>query len=312
MTALTIDPATLTYTANAASRTYGSANPNLSGTITGFVNGETQATTTGGTLAFTSPATAASKVGSYAINGSGLTNNGNYSFAQAAGNATALTIDPATLTASLTGSVAKTYDGTDAATLVLGNYTLAGAVSGDNVALNNPTSGRYDDKEAGSGKLVTVSGLALSGTDAGNYALASTDVSGGIGLITMPPIDNGVLANLIGRPVTNTALTAPAAAAPASAAGASAQGASDATSATSDATSATTSGISEEPAPASAVASTVGQSLSGAPGSVPSFTNVLIQGLLRQFDPRPGASRPRAVPSVDQIYSSWGNEAFWQ
>jgi hypothetical protein len=38
----------------------------------------------------------ASNVGSYAINGSGLTaNNGNYSFVQTAGNATALTITPA-------------------------------------------------------------------------------------------------------------------------------------------------------------------------------------------------------------------------
>ena len=54
---LHIDPATLTYTANAASRTYGSANPVFSGTLTGFVNGDTQATATGGTLVFASPAT---------------------------------------------------------------------------------------------------------------------------------------------------------------------------------------------------------------------------------------------------------------
>jgi MBG domain (YGX type) len=45
---------------------------------------------------FTSTATSLSNVGSYAINGSGLTaNNGNYVFVQAAGNATALTITPA-------------------------------------------------------------------------------------------------------------------------------------------------------------------------------------------------------------------------
>jgi filamentous hemagglutinin family protein len=331
---LHIDPATLTYVANAAGRTYGSANPVFSGTLTGFFNGETQATATGGTLAFTSPATPTSKVGSYAINGSGLTaNNGNYNFVQAAGNATALTIDPATLTAGLTGSVSKTYDGTDAATLTPNNYALAGAVQGDNVVLNNPTDGRYDDKEAGTGKLVTVSGLALLGGDAGNYALASTQASGAIGVITVPPIDdgilpstqasgaisvitvplidNGILANLISHPVSNTPVAAPAAAGSAIM-GAAGVVASDATSATSDATSATTSQISEEPTPATAVANTVGQSLSGAPGSVPSFTSVLIQGLLRQFDPPPGAARPRAVPPVDQIYSSWGNEAFWQ
>jgi hypothetical protein len=83
---LHINPATLTYTANAVSRIYGSANPVFSGMVTGFVNGETQANATGGTLAFASPATEASQVGIYAINGSGLTaNNGNYNFVQASG-----------------------------------------------------------------------------------------------------------------------------------------------------------------------------------------------------------------------------------
>ncbi len=105
---LHIDPATLTYTAKAASRTYGFANPAFSGSLTGFVNSETQATATSGTLAFTSPATAASKVGSYTIDGSGLTaNNDNYNFAQAAGNVTALTIDPATLTYTANSSTAR-------------------------------------------------------------------------------------------------------------------------------------------------------------------------------------------------------------
>ncbi|MEE1943784.1 MBG domain-containing protein [Pedobacter sp. KR3-3] len=95
-TALTITSSTLTYTANPASRVYGASNPAFSGTITGFVLGQTQATATTGTLAFTSPANSVSPVGQYSINGSGLTaNNGNYTFVQASGNATALTINPA-------------------------------------------------------------------------------------------------------------------------------------------------------------------------------------------------------------------------
>jgi MBG domain (YGX type) len=92
---LTINPATLTYVANTASMTFGASPPSYGGTVTGFVGGETQALATTGTLAFTSTATSLSNVGSYAINGSGLTaNNGNYVFVQAAGNATALTINP--------------------------------------------------------------------------------------------------------------------------------------------------------------------------------------------------------------------------
>jgi hypothetical protein len=93
----------LAYTANLVSQTYGTAIPTLAGTVTGFVLGQTQATATTGTLAFATPATQSSNVGSYAINGSGLTaNSGNYTFGQAKGNATALTITPATLTFTAT------------------------------------------------------------------------------------------------------------------------------------------------------------------------------------------------------------------
>ena len=93
-----INPATLTYIANPASTTYGAGNPAFSGTVTGFVNGETIASATTGAAAFTSSATATSNVGNYAINGSGLSaNNGNYIFTQADGNSSALTINPSTL-----------------------------------------------------------------------------------------------------------------------------------------------------------------------------------------------------------------------
>ncbi len=97
-TALTVNPAALAYTADTVSRMYGAANPTLTGTVAGFVNGDTQASATSGSLTFTSPATATSNVGSYGITGSGLTANSNYSLGQAAGNATALTINPALLT----------------------------------------------------------------------------------------------------------------------------------------------------------------------------------------------------------------------
>jgi hypothetical protein len=91
--AYVITPATLTYTADAATRVYGAADPALSGTVTGFVGGDSQANATAGTLIFTTPATASSKAGLYAIDGSGLTaKDGNYRFVQAPGNATALTI----------------------------------------------------------------------------------------------------------------------------------------------------------------------------------------------------------------------------
>ncbi len=90
---LTITPATLTYTANAASRLYGAANPTFSGTVTGFVNRELLANVTTGTASYSSLATKTSNVGTYLVSGSGLLANfGNYIFVQAPSNSTALTI----------------------------------------------------------------------------------------------------------------------------------------------------------------------------------------------------------------------------
>ncbi|MGA2281958.1 MAG: YDG domain-containing protein [Verrucomicrobiota bacterium] len=98
------------------------------------------------------------------------------------------TVNTATLTAGLTGTVSKTYNSTTAATLASGNYTLSGTVSGDTVTLNNPTSGTYNTKNAGSGKTVTVTGLSISGASATNYTLASTSVSVAVGTITQTNI----------------------------------------------------------------------------------------------------------------------------
>jgi hypothetical protein len=73
--------------ATQSSKTYGAANPTFTGTVTGFVNSETQAEATTGTAGWASPATVASTPGSYAINGSGLSAS-NYTFVQDAGNST--------------------------------------------------------------------------------------------------------------------------------------------------------------------------------------------------------------------------------
>jgi filamentous hemagglutinin family protein len=88
-----ITPATLTYDATPASRTAGQSPTGLSGSVSGFVAGETPANAAAGTLAWTTPANAASRAGQYAIDGSGLT-AANYVFVEASGNANALTLQP--------------------------------------------------------------------------------------------------------------------------------------------------------------------------------------------------------------------------
>src|SRR5207249_11787117 len=72
------------------------------------------------------------------------------------------------LTVSATG-VDKQYDGTTAATVSLSDNR----VSADTLA-DSYTSASFTDKTVGTGKTVNVSGISISGADAGNYSLQNT------------------------------------------------------------------------------------------------------------------------------------------
>jgi hypothetical protein len=65
--------------------------------------------------------------------------------------------------------VNKVYDGTTAATVTLSDNHL-----GNDVVVDSYASASFADKNVGNGKAVTVSGITLSGADAGNYALQNT------------------------------------------------------------------------------------------------------------------------------------------
>jgi hypothetical protein len=170
---MTVTPATLTVTANAAGKVYGQPIPALSGTVAGFVGGETLASATTGSETFATAAMATSNVGSYAITGSGLmANNGNYTFSFAAANATAFSITPAMLTVSGEVAASRIYNGTTDATLTGG--TLNGMASGDTVTLTQV--GHFTSPDAGTGVPVTATD-ALVGAGAGNYVLTEpTDI----------------------------------------------------------------------------------------------------------------------------------------
>ena len=99
-----------------------------------------------------------------------------------------MTVSPLTITGSLTGTVTKTYDGTTTATLSSGNYQLSGVVGHDRVVLNGPIIGTYDTKDVGTGKTVSVSGLSLSGADAGNYLLSNGSAAAPVGVIVAKPL----------------------------------------------------------------------------------------------------------------------------
>lgn len=89
----TITPAPLTVTANDSTRTYGALDPAFSVNYAGFVLDE-DPTVLGGTASFSTPANAASDVGSYPLTPSGLASS-NYSIVYVDGT---LAVDPAALT----------------------------------------------------------------------------------------------------------------------------------------------------------------------------------------------------------------------
>jgi filamentous hemagglutinin family protein len=111
------------------------------------------------------------------------TDAANYTLASGTATTTA-DIAKRTLTAS-TGSVTKVYDGLAAATISLSDDRVAGDV------LTTSGSAVYSDKNVGTGKTVTVNGIALSGTDAANYTLASTSASNSNGSITARTLHAG-------------------------------------------------------------------------------------------------------------------------
>ena len=126
----------------------------------------------------------------------GGTDAGNYTLSSSTASTTA-DIAKAVIT-SISGITAgnKTYDGTDAATLVLTGATFNGKVAGDVLTVAT-SSGAFDNKNAGTGKTVNISGLSLGGTDAGNYTLSSTTAA------TTADIAKAIITSIAGIAASN-------------------------------------------------------------------------------------------------------------
>jgi hypothetical protein len=150
---LTVAPSTLTVTANNASRSYGAANPNFTGTTTGLLNGDTVTTT------FTSSAVANSPIGTYPIvpNVAGPATS-NYKVVIVNGTLT-ITQNPSSLVINV-DNASRPYGAPNP------NFTgsVNGVLPGDNVIVTfttaaTPTSpaGRY------------AIGANVAGTSASNY-----------------------------------------------------------------------------------------------------------------------------------------------
>lgn len=150
---LTITPAALTITANNFSRTYGAANPSFTVSASSLFNGDTLGSVVPN-LSFSTPATAGSNVGTYAITPSGTSASANYTLQFVPGT---LTVNPATLTISV-NDVSRLYGAANPSF----SANFSGLVNGDSPSV--------------------VSGLAFTTgatekTPVGTY---SVDLSGGV------------------------------------------------------------------------------------------------------------------------------------
>lgn len=121
---LSVTAAALTVTADPSSRVYGAANPSFTASYSGFVDSD-DPTVLGGTLGFTTGATAASAVGNYPVTPGGLTST-NYSITFVAGP---LTVTPAPLTATA-NDASKVYGQANPAF----SASFSGFVNGDGPA----------------------------------------------------------------------------------------------------------------------------------------------------------------------------------
>jgi len=94
---------------------------------------------------------------------------GNYTILPTGG--LSATISRASLLVSGLSANSKTYDGTTIATL--NGIASVTPLAEDRVVLGGVGSGVFADKNAGTGKAVTLSGYSLTGLDAGNYTLVA-------------------------------------------------------------------------------------------------------------------------------------------
>jgi hypothetical protein len=90
-----------------------------------------------------------------------------------------LIVQPKVLTATF-ADISKTYDGTVNATVGAGTLKAVDIISGDDVKLNAAgIVASFANKNAGDNKTVNYTGIALSGTDANNYSIATTATGAG-------------------------------------------------------------------------------------------------------------------------------------
>ena len=164
---LKINPKTITVDYTADNKVYDrTTTANVNGNLNGLVSGDTVGFTQT-SANFDNKNVGTGKI----VTIDGITLNGTdaSNYAISSSTTTTANITPKTLTANYTADN-KVYDRTTTANV---NGNLNGLVSGDTVSFTQ-TSANFDNKNVGTGKIVTIDGITLNGTDASNYAISSS------------------------------------------------------------------------------------------------------------------------------------------
>ena len=171
----TITPKTITVVAHDATKIYGDSDPELVYTATGLVGADT--------LAGSLVREAGENVGTYEIT-QGTLANANYIIDFTKGS---FSITPRDIMVSIDGSLFnKVFDGTVATEVADQNYSTNKLVD-DEVFVSGYYF--YDNAEAGTNKIVTLSDITLSGADAANYKLVNSVVSDNGAVITPKTVE---------------------------------------------------------------------------------------------------------------------------
>jgi hypothetical protein len=171
---LTVTPALLTITAEDKSRLYGAANPALTASYAGFVNGDDE-TDLDTAVALATTADATSPVGTYAISATGAADL-NYAITHVAGT---LTVNPAPLTITAENK-SKLYGATNPALTA----SYAGFVNGDDATDLDTAVALATTADATS----PVGTYAISATGATDLNYTITHVAGTLAVSPAPLI----------------------------------------------------------------------------------------------------------------------------
>ncbi|MGC3959929.1 MAG: YDG domain-containing protein [Verrucomicrobiota bacterium] len=166
-TSADIAPATLAASVTANGKVYdGTTGATIASRSLAGVIGSDDVTLTGGTASFADKTAGTAKP--VAVLGLGLGGGDALNYTLASGDVNTMAdIAARALTVSAVAQ-SKVYDGNADATVMLSDDRI----SGDALTIGH-TVAAFDNKHVGTGKPVTVSGISMSGADAGNYALAN-------------------------------------------------------------------------------------------------------------------------------------------